>query len=68
VRIAQYAVADYSRKWFKRIYGRDCGRCSKAQRAKCKKDNLYLKCPKAIQFESLNKLVEDGNGDKIELY
>ena len=68
VRIAQYAVADYWRKWFKRIYGRNCGQCSKAQRQKCKKDNLYSQCPKAIQFESLNKLVEDGNGDRTELY
>ena len=68
VRIAQYAVADYWRKWFKRIYGRNCGQCSKAQRQKCKKDNLYSQCPKAIQLESLDKLIEDGNGDKTELY
>jgi len=68
VRIAQYEVADYWRRYFRRIYGRDCSRCSKAQRDKCKKDRLYAQCPKAIQLESLNKLVEDGEGDKTELY
>jgi hypothetical protein len=68
VRIAQYEVADYWRKWFRRIYGRDCSRCRKAQRDKCKKDDLYSQCPKAIQFESLSKLVEDGEGNRTELY
>jgi len=68
VRIAQYRVADYWRKWFKRIYDRDCGRCSKAQRAKRKEGDLYSECPKAIQIESLNKLVKDGEGNQIELY
>jgi len=68
VRIAQYAVADYWRKWFRRIYNRDCSQCSKAQRAKCKEDNLYSQCPKTIHFESLNELVEDGEGNKTELY
>jgi hypothetical protein len=68
VRIAQYAVADYWRKHFRRIYGRDCSRCSKAQRQKCKEGNLYSQCPKAIYLESLSKLIEDGQGDKVELY
>ena len=68
VRIAQYAVADYWRKWFRRIYSRDCSQCSKAQRAKCKEDNLYSQCPKTIHFKSLNELVEDGEGNKTELY
>jgi hypothetical protein len=68
VRIAQYEVADYWRKWFRRLYGRDCSRCRQAQRDKCKKDDLYSQCPKAIQFESLSKLVEDGEGNRTELY
>ncbi|MEA3253507.1 MAG: hypothetical protein U9Q17_01000 [Chloroflexota bacterium] len=68
VRIAQYEVADYWRKHFRRIYGRDCSRCSKAQRDKCKKDKLYSKCPKAIYFESLDTIVEDGNGDSTPLH
>jgi hypothetical protein len=68
VRIAQYEVADYWRKWFRRIYGRDCSRCSKTQRQKCKDGNLYSQCPKAIQIESLNTIIEDGNGDSTPLY
>ena len=36
---------------------------------KCKEDNLYgSKCPKAIQLESLDTLVEDGNGDSTPLH
>jgi len=68
VRIAQYEVANYWRKWFRRIYGRSCSQCSKAQRQRCKEDDLYSQCPKSIQIESLNKLVEDGEGNKAELY
>jgi len=67
IRIAQYAVSDYWRKYYRRNKGIDCGQCSKTQRLKCKKDN-YSECPKAIQLESLYKLIEDGNGDKTELY
>jgi len=68
IRIAQYEVADYWRRYFRRIYGRDCSRCNKAQRQKCKKDDLYQECPKAIYFESLDTLVEDGNGDSTALH
>jgi hypothetical protein len=69
VRIAQYQVSDYWRAYFKLVNGIECGHCSKPQRANCKRDNLYgFKCPKAIQFESLNKLVEDGEGNKTELH
>jgi len=68
VRIAQYEVADYWRKWYKRNQNTTCERCSKAQRKKCKEGNLYKECPKAIQLESLNTLIDDGNGGKVELY
>ena len=68
VRIAQYGVADYWRKWYKRNQNTTCERCSKAQRQKCKEGNLYRECPKAIYFESLSKLIEDSTGGKIELY
>ncbi len=68
VRIAQYAVADYWRRWFRRVYNRDCSRCSKAQRAKCKAGNLYSQCPKSIKLESLDTLIEDGNGDSTPLH
>lgn len=69
VRIAQYEVASYWRKYYHRISNTDCGRCSNRQRRKCKEDNTYGgRCPKAVHLESLNKLVEDGEGDKTELY
>jgi hypothetical protein len=69
VRIAQYEVAGYWRKWYHRHQNTDCGRCSNRQRLKCKEDKSYGgKCPKAIQIESLDKIVEDGNGDSTPLY
>jgi hypothetical protein len=68
IRVACYEVADYWRKWFKRANGTDCGRCNKAQRRKCRSEDLYRECPKAIKIESLDKLIVDGEGNKIELY
>jgi hypothetical protein len=68
VRIACYEVADYWRKWFKRANGTDCGRCNKAQRQKCRSEDLYRKCPKAIKLEYLDRVIEDGNGDRTELH
>jgi hypothetical protein len=64
VRIAQYEVADYWRAYFKRTNGIECGHCSKVQKANCKRDNFWVgDCPKAIQIESLDRLVEDRSGD-----
>jgi len=68
VHIAQYEVNDYWRKAYLLTNGIDCGRCIKKQRQKCKDNNLYPVCPKAVKIESLNKLVEDGEGNKTELY
>ncbi len=70
IRVACYEVADYWRKWFKRKNGIDCGRCSQAQREKCKEWFLYgdNDCPKAIRTERLDELVEDGNGDSTPLH
>ncbi len=69
VRIAQYEVADYWRKWYHRNQNSDCGRCSKRQRQECKASNSYgSKCPKAVKQESLDTLVEDGNGDSTPLH
>jgi hypothetical protein len=68
IRVACYAKAEYWRKYFKRISNVDCSRCSKAQRAKCREQDLYRECPRAIQMESLDRLVEDGNGDSNPLY
>jgi hypothetical protein len=68
MRVASFEVKDYWRKHFRRINGIDCGRCSKAQRQKCRSEDLYRECPKAIRIESLDKLIEDGDGNKVELY
>jgi len=68
MRVAQYQLADYWRKHFKRINGIDCSRCSQEQREKCKDWYLYPDCPKAIKLESLDRLVEDGNGDSTPFY
>jgi hypothetical protein len=69
VRIAQYAVADYWRKWHHYHKNNDCGRCSNRQRQKCKDNNTYgSACPKAISEESLDRLVDDGSGDSTLLY
>jgi hypothetical protein len=68
MRVAQYELADYWRKHFKRINGIECSRCSQEQREKCKDWYLYPDCPKAIKLERLDRLVEDGNGDSTPLY
>jgi hypothetical protein len=68
IRVACYERAQYWRWLFKRVNGVDCSRCSKAQRAKCKEQDLYRECPKAIKIDSLDRLVEDGNGDRTPLH
>jgi hypothetical protein len=68
VRVAQYEVATYWRKRFRRINGIDCGSCSKAQREKCKDWFMYPDCPRAVKQERLDKLMEDGNGDSTPLH
>jgi len=67
MRVAAYEVSGYWRKQYRLTNGIDCGNCIKKQRAKCKQDWLYSECPKAIKLESLDKLVEDGNGDSTPL-
>jgi len=66
-RIASFTKAQYWREHYSLINGLDCGRCSNKQRRKCKEDNLYTKCPKAVKVESLNKPVIDGEGNLTEL-
>jgi hypothetical protein len=70
IRVACYEVADYWRKYYKRINGIDCSRCRKAQREKCKDWFLYgdNDCPKAVKTERLDELVKDGNGDSTPLH
>ena len=66
-RIASFTVAQYWRDYYKRISGIDCGHCSNPQRKKCKAENLYSECPKAIRIESLSKPIVDGDGHITEL-
>ena len=66
-RIASRTVADYWFNYYRVNNGLDCKHCSKAQRAKCKKDWLYPECPKAIKLESLNKPILDAEGNLTEL-
>jgi hypothetical protein len=68
VRIACYEVAQYWRNYYNQRNGIDCGRCTNRQRQKCKKDDLYRECPKAVKTESLDRIVEDGNGDSTPLH
>jgi hypothetical protein len=68
IRVAAYEVSGYWRRHYRLTNGIDCGNCTKKQRAKCKEDWLYSECPKAIKLESLDRLVEDGNGDSTPLY
>ena len=66
-RIASFTVAQYWRDYYKRTYGIDCGHCSNPQRKKCKAEDLYSECPKAIRIDSLNKPIVDGDGHITEL-
>jgi hypothetical protein len=67
IRVACYDVAEYWRKNFRRINGTDCGRCSQEQRRKCKEKDSYRECAKAIKLDSLDRLIDDGNGNQVEL-
>jgi uncharacterized Zn finger protein (UPF0148 family) len=66
-RIASHSVADYWRAYYKANNGLDCHSCSKAQRARCRENDLYRECPKAIKLESLNQPVIDSDGNTTEL-
>jgi hypothetical protein len=66
-RIASYTKADYWRANYRLKSGLTCCNCSKAQRRKCKDDDLYTQCPKAVKVESLNKPIIDSEGNITEL-
>jgi hypothetical protein len=68
MRVAKYELAGYWRKYYHKINGIDCGRCSNKQREKCKDWFLYPDCPRAVKMERLDQLVEDGNGDATPLH
>jgi DNA-directed RNA polymerase specialized sigma24 family protein len=66
-RIASRTIADYWRTYYKASKGLDCGSCSQKQRRKCRLDDLYTECPKAIKLESLNQPIIDSEGHTTEL-
>ncbi|GAJ02943.1 unnamed protein product, partial [marine sediment metagenome] len=66
-RIASFTVAQYWRDYYKANNGLDCGHCSNPQRKKCKRDNLYSECPKAVKVEYLSKPIIDSEGNITEL-
>ena len=66
-RIASRAVVDYWRGQYQLNNGLNCSHCSKAQRAKCKGNDLYTECPKAIKLEYLSKPILDSEGNLTEL-
>ena len=66
-RIASFTVAQYWRDYYYQTNGVDCGHCSNPQRKKCKEQDLYSECPKAIAIERLNKPIIDENGNPTEL-
>ena len=66
-RVASCVVAHYWRKQYKLTNGLDCGSCSQKQRAKCRSEDLYRQCPKAIKIEYLSKPITDADGNVTEL-
>ena len=66
-RIASFTVAQYWRDHYNRINGIDCGHCSNQQRKKCKAEDLYSECPKAVRIESLSKPIVGEDGQISEL-
>jgi len=62
MRVASYQVTEYWVKQRRLTTWLDCGNCSKAQRQKCRSEDLYSKCPKYHQLVSLNAEV-NGDGD-----
>jgi hypothetical protein len=66
-RVASITVADYWRSQYKLTNGLDCGSCSKAQRRKCRSEDLYRECPKAIKLEYLSQPITDSEGNLTEL-
>jgi len=63
MRVASYQVTEYWVKQRRLTTWLDCGNCSKAQRQKCRSEDLYSKCPKYHQLVSLNAKADGGDGD-----
>ena len=67
MRVAQYELADYWRKWYYQKNGIECHRCGEAQKQKCREQDLFGNCPRAIKLDNLDRVIEDGNGDSTPL-
>jgi len=65
-RIASFTVAQYWRDYYKHRQGIDCGHCSNPQRKKCKAENLYPDCPKAIT--ELGELIADDKAIDLDTW
>ncbi len=66
-RIASFTIAQYWRDYYKRVNGIDCGHCSNPQRKKCRAEDLYSECPRAIRIEYLSKPIVGDDGQISEL-
>ena len=69
---AMYRIASITRVhyWYRhyKVNNRlDCQHCSKAQRQKCRAEDLYSECPKAIKLVYLSQPVTDSVGNLTEL-
>ena len=53
-------------KQYRLTNGLDCGSCSQKQRQKCRSEDLYRQCPKAIKIEYLSKPITDADGNVTE--
>jgi len=65
-RVASITVVHYWRAQYRLNNGLDCGSCSKVQRQKCRSEDLYSECPKAVKLEYLSQPITD-EGNLTEL-
>jgi len=66
-RVASVTLVHYWYRHYKVNNGLDCQHCSKAQRQKCRSEDLYSECPKAIKLVYLSQPVTDSEGNLTEL-
>ncbi len=67
MRVASYELKGYWDKRRYRLFGLNCTHCTSEQRQECRATRLPSECPKkgkARRLFSLDRAMEDGNGDK----
>jgi len=67
IRTAEHIKDHYWYQHYAYHNGLDCQHCSKAQRAKCRENWAYSDCQRAINLESINQPITDGEGNITEL-